>query len=82
MKWFSLIPALALAFLVDACEMHPASELPEEGATAFGKHEKGSEENVQAKPAGEAVAAPKSEATAPAPEAKSGEAPKFFPENK
>jgi hypothetical protein len=82
MKWLSLIPVLALAFLVDACEMHSAADLPEEGATEFGKHEKGSEEKVDAKPAAEAAAAPRPEAATPAPEAKPGEAPKFFPENK
>jgi hypothetical protein len=82
MKWLSLIAVLALAFLVDACEMHTAAELPEEGATEFGKHEKGNEEKLEVKPAAEAPAAPKPEATTPAPEAKPGEAPKFFPESK
>jgi hypothetical protein len=80
MKWFSLIPVLALAFFVNACEMHPTSDAPEEGATEFGKHEKGAE--PEAKPAVEAPATAKSETATPAPEAKPGEAPKFFPENK
>jgi hypothetical protein len=82
MKWFSLISVLALAFFINACEMHPASDAPEEGATAFGKHEKGGEANTEAKPAAEAPAAAKPEGATPAPEAKPGEAPKFFPENK
>ena len=82
MKWFSLIPALALAFLVNACEMHPTSDAPEEGSKEFGKYEKGSEAKVEAKPAAEAAVAPKPEAATPAPETKPGEAPKFFPENK
>ena len=82
MKWFSLIPVLALAFLANACEKHPAAELPEEGQTAFGEHAKGAEEKTEAKPATEAAAPAKSESSTPAPEAKPGEAPKFFPENK
>ena len=82
MKWYSLISVLALAFFINACEMHPASDAPEEGATEFGKHEKGGAEKVEAKPATEAAAAAKAEATPPAPETKPGEAPKFFPENK
>ena len=82
MKWLSLIPVLALAFLVNACEMHPASDAPEEGTTEFGKHENGGEEKAEAKPAAEATPASKPEAATPAPEAKPGEAPKFFPENK
>ncbi len=82
MKWFSLIAVVALAFLVDACEKHPASDAPEEGATEFGKHEKAAEEKPEPKPAAEAPAAAKPEAATPAPETKPGEAPKFFPENK
>jgi hypothetical protein len=82
MKWFSLIPVLALAFFVNACEKHAAAELPEEGQTAFGAHAKGSEEKTEAKPAAEVPTAAKAEAATPAPETKPGEAPKFFPENK
>jgi hypothetical protein len=80
MKWFALIPVLALAILSDACEKHPASELPEEGATAFGEHAPAAaEQKPEAKPAGESGA--QSETPAPAAGAKPGEAPKFFPSN-
>ena len=89
MKWFSVLPILALAFLSSACEKHPASELPPEHATAFGEHAAhgestghGGGEKAEPKPAGEAAAPAKAESSAPAGEAKPGEAPKFFPENK
>jgi hypothetical protein len=83
MKWFSIIPVLALVFLAGACEKHPASELPEEGATAFGEHAKAAgEEKPEAKPAGESAAPAKPESPAPATDSKSGDAPKFFPANK
>lgn len=78
MKWFSIITVLALAFLANACEKHPVADAPEEGVTAFGPHSKAGEEKSEAKAAGEA----KPEATAPTPETKPGEAPKFFPEKK
>ena len=74
MKWLSFIPVVALAFLAIACEKHPASQLPEEGATAFGEH---------AAPAGEAKAGePATTPGTPAPSAEGKEAPKFFPQNK
>ncbi|HEY3899382.1 MAG TPA: hypothetical protein VGM54_12250 [Chthoniobacter sp.] len=74
MKRLSFIPALALALLALACEKHPASQLPEEGATAFGEH---SASAAEAK-AGEPAATPGT----PAPSAEGKEAPKFFPQNK
>ena len=83
MKWFSIIPVLALGFLTNACEKHPVSQLPEEGATAFGEHAKpAGEEKPEAKPAAESAAPAKTETPAPAGDAKPGDAPKFFPENK
>jgi hypothetical protein len=97
MKWLSFIPVVALAFLAIACEKHPYSQLPEEGATAFGKHSvAAAEAKPEAKPAGEpAAAAPAAAApgaaapgaaapgaAAPGADAKPGEAPKFFPQNK
>jgi len=81
MKWFSIIPVLAVAFLASACEKHLASELPEEGATAFGEHAAGaSAEKPDVKSAGDAAA--QSGTPAPPADAKPGEAPKFFPETK
>jgi hypothetical protein len=82
MKWFTLIPVLAIAFIVNACEKHPVSDAPGEEAKEFGKYEKGGEEKVEAKPAAESEAATKPEAATPSPEAKPGEAPKFFSEKK
>ncbi len=82
MKWLSIVPVLTLAFLVGACEKHPASELPEEGATAFGEHAHASTEvKSEAKPASE-TAAPAPETPAATPMAKPDDAPKFFPEKK
>jgi hypothetical protein len=83
MKWYFAFPILALAFFSNACERHPASELPAEHATAFGEHAAphGGAEKHEAKPAEEHGAA-QAEAAAPAPETKPGEAPKFFPEKK
>jgi len=78
MKWIFL-PVLSLALLATACEKHPASELPEEGATAFGEHSAEAHvEKPEAKPAGESA----QPAPAPSAESKPGEAPKFFPQNK
>ncbi len=84
MKWFSIIPVLALAFLANACEKHSAAELPEEGATAFSEHSiAAAEQKPDGKPAGESAAPAAAEApAAPSPDAKPGESPKFFPENK
>lgn len=81
MKRFTIIPVLALAFIVAACEKHPVGDARE--GTEFGPKE-GSEkveakESKEAKPAGEAARA---EGAAATPEAKAGEAPKFFPEEK
>ncbi|MEI9896139.1 MAG: hypothetical protein WDN28_20310 [Chthoniobacter sp.] len=82
MKWFSILSILALAFLANACEKHPVSDAPEEGVTAFGEHSKAAEEKAEAKPAAEAAPAAKPESPTATPEAKAGEAPKFFPETK
>ena len=85
MKWLSIISVLALAFVFNACEMHPTSDSPGEEAKEFGKYEKGEkggEEKAEAKPAAEPAAAAKPEAAAATPMPKPGEAPKFFPENK
>ena len=84
MKWFSVLSIVALAFLANACEKHPASDAPEEGVTAFGEHSKAHhEEKGEAKHAEEA--APSKEAAPAAPEAaKSSEGSKIqiFPEKK
>ena len=81
MKRFTIIPVLALAFIVAACEKHPVGDAPE--GTQFGPKENAEKaepkEAKEAKPAGEAA---KPEGTAATPEAKPGEAPKFFPEEK
>jgi hypothetical protein len=82
MKWISIIPVLALAFLANACEKHPAAELPEEGATAFGEHAASGSEKSTAKPAAESSVAAQPGTPAPSADAKPGEPPKFFPENK
>jgi hypothetical protein len=73
MKWFSVFSILALALLTNACEKHPAAELPPEHATAFGKHAAthDAEEKHEANPAGAHAAEPAV-----------GEAPKFFPDKK
>jgi hypothetical protein len=81
MKWFSILSIVALAFLANACEKHPVGDAPEEGTTAFGEHSKAAEEKTEAKPAAEAAPS-KPESPAATPEAKPGEAPKFFPEKK
>jgi hypothetical protein len=80
MKRLSVLLLSALALLVNACEKHPASRLPDEHATQFGAHAAGhgSGEKHAAKPAAEHAPA----AATPAAGAKPGEAPKFFPEKK
>lgn len=80
----ALVILSALAFFGNACEKHPAAELPAEHATAFGAHAAGHEggEHHQAGAAAEHAPAAKPEPSAPAAEAKPGEAPKFFPEKK
>jgi hypothetical protein len=79
----ALVFLSALAFFGNACEKHPAAELPDEHATEFGKYAAGhgGDTHHQPSPAEHAPAA-KPEASAPAAEAKPGEAPKFFPEKK
>ena len=79
----ALVLLSALAFFGNACEKHPASELPAEHATAFGAHATGhgGDTHHPASPAEHAPAA-KPEASAPAADAKPGEAPKFFPDKK
>jgi len=83
MKWSAILLLCALALLASACEKHPASKLPAEHATEFGKYvgSHDATETHAAKPGGEHAPA-KSEAAAPAHGGKPGEAPKFFPEKK
>jgi hypothetical protein len=85
MKWSSILVLGALAFFVNACEKHPASQLPPENATAFGEHAwppkpgtKPSEEHAPAP----APAPTVTQAPAAPTEGAGGEAPKFFPEKK
>ena len=90
MKWFSVIVLGALALFVNACEKHPAAELPPEHATAFGEHawkpgdgnaeEKHGEEK-RGEPAAPAPATASGSAAA-ASESPSGEVPKIFPDKK
>ena len=82
MKWLTLIPVLAIAFIVNACEKHPVSDAPEEGVTAFGEHAKGHEGKADVKPTDQPASATKEAPAAATPEAKPGEAPKFFSEKK
>ena len=77
MKWFSVLLLALFAFFSNACEMHPASELPPEEETPGEAHP----EAVKAEAQPAAEAAP-SEAPKPASEATPAEAPKFFPEKK
>ena len=89
MKWFSVLSIVALAFLANACEKHPVSDAPEEGATQFGEHSKGHEsheghgEKSEVKPTDQPAAATKETPKAGA-DAKPGEASKIqiFPEKK
>ena len=78
MKWFSILSVCALAVFATACEKHPAYELPQEHG-AGGHH---AEVNGGAKAAEHPAEAAKPETAKPEGEAKPGEAPKFFPENK
>ena len=76
MKWFSALLLAVAAVFWNACEMHPASELPrEEGAGErlpdAAKAE--SQPSLDAAP---------TETAKPAADAKPAEAPKFFPEKK
>ncbi len=68
MKWSSFLLICALAFLSNACEQHPASELEGGHGGSAAEHP----ETDGAHPAGEKKAE----------DAKPGEAPKFFPEKK
>jgi len=83
MKRLSVLLLGALALFVNACEKHPASQLPAEHAMEFGKHLEGhgaaghgADSHAPKAAAEHAPAAPQAEA------AKPGEAPKFFPEKK
>jgi hypothetical protein len=78
MKWFSIAPFCAFVVLTTACEKHPASDLPPE----FRGESKHAEVKHDGKPAAEHPEIAKPEAAKPATDAKPGEAPKFFPENK
>jgi len=84
MKWSSILVLGALALFVNACEKHPAAELPPEHATAFGEHSWSPAGEVKpgekAAPASAPAAAP--QAAAAASESPQGEAPKFFPDKK
>ncbi len=93
MKRLSVLLLGALALFVNACEKHPASELPAEHATEFGKYlpghggeQHGADTHAPKADGGHAAPAPAAahapEAAKPAAEAKPGEAPKFFPEKK
>ena len=89
MKRLSVLLLGALALFVNACEKHPASRLPDEHATEFGKHLEGHgahghgvDTHAPKAASAHAPAAPHAEAVKPGAEAKSGEAPKFFPEKK
>ena len=77
MKWFSIAALCALVIVITACEKHPASQLPPE-LRGEAKHGEGQH---AAKPE-TAPAEHAAEPAKPAAEAKPGEAPKFFPENK
>lgn len=89
MKRLSVLLLGALALFVNACEKHPASELPAEHATNFEKYsgghgaaEHGGDTHAPKAAAEHAPATKHEEAAKPAAEAKPGEAPKFFPEKK
>lgn len=88
MKRLSVLLLGALALSHNACEKHPASQLPDKHATEFGKyasgHGGGGHGDAHAPhPAAEhASAASHGETPKPGAEAKPGEAPKFFPEKK
>jgi len=90
MKWFSVIVLGALALFVNACEKHPAAELPPENATAFGEHawkpSSGEAAPSEEKRGEQAAPAPAPAATsgsaAAASESPAGEVPKIFPDKK
>ena len=82
MKWFSIATVCALAVLATACEKHPASELPPEHGAGEHHAEAKGEAAHEARSAEHAAEAAKPETVKTDGEAKPGEAPKFFPENK
>ena len=82
MKWFSIASVCALAVFATACEKHPASELPPEHGAGEHHAEAKGEAVHEARPAEHAPEAAKPETVKIEGEAKPGEAPKFFPENK
>ena len=82
MKSFSIAAIAALAVLTSACEKHPASELPPKHGAGEHHAESATGTPHGEKPAEHTAEAPKPEAAKPDPEAKPGEAPKFFPETK
>jgi len=91
MKRLSVLLLGALALFVNACEKHPASQLPGEHATEFEKYlpghggdHHGADTHAPKAAAAHAAPAPSAhaETAKPATEAKPGEAPKFFPEKK
>ena len=82
MKWFSIASICALAGFTTACEKHPASELPPMHGTGAKHAEAKGGTKHEAKPAAGHPEAAKPEPAKTDGEAKPGEAPKFFPENK
>ena len=82
MKWFSIASVCALAVFATACEKHPASELPPEHGAGEHHAEAKGEAAHDAKPDEHAAEAAKPEPAKAEGDAKPGEAPKFFPENK
>ena len=82
MKWFSIATVCVLAVFATACEKHPASELPPEHGAGEHHAEAKGEAAHDAKPDEHAAEAAKPEPAKAEGEAKPGEAPKFFPENK
>lgn len=85
MKWFSVLSIVALAFLANACEKHPASDAPGEGVTQFGEHSKGHashEEKGEAKPSDQPAAAGKETPNRGSEAKGEGSKIQIFPEKK
>ncbi len=90
MKWSSILLLGVIALLVNACEKHPAAELPPEHATAYGEHgwsPKGGSKHGEAHPGaanrGEAKTAEVEQAKPAAKaEGAGAESPQFFPKEK
>jgi len=76
MKWFSVLLLAVFAFFSNACEMHPASELPPEEETSGEAHPEAVK--AEAQPAAEAAPAEAKPPAATTP----AEAPKYFPDKK